>query len=117
MKIRLNKQTLQQMDPRVREVVEVWKARYRKAFISVENRQSFFPREDARITMLNLATGVQQKERAAGEFAGYTRLSPTAEVPLPVGVVAVVEEFFCGTPYLTIYQGAVNLGGVMVSKA
>lgn len=106
MRIRLNQKVLADMDPRVREIVVEWRNRYRKSFISVENRTSFFAREDMKVTMINLATGVRQDERVAGEFAGYTHLSPTAEIPLKPGIVAVVREFFCGTPYLTIYQGS-----------
>jgi len=56
----------------------------------------------------NLATHVQVHARAAGEFAGMTKLSPTAEIPLPVGVVAVEEGYFLGHPFLTIYQGGVK---------
>jgi hypothetical protein len=106
MKVRLNKAVLSEMDSQVREVVAAWKARYGKAFISVENRPSFYTSEDARVTMLNLFSGVSQTAQAAGAFAGATKLSPCAEVPLPSGTVAIVEEFFCGTPYLTIYQSS-----------
>jgi hypothetical protein len=106
MKVRLNKQTLAQMPEAVRSIVAEWKARTRRTFISVENVQQFYPGEDAKVTMLNLTTGVSQYARAAGEWAGMTRLSPTAAVPLPVGIVAIVTEIFLGQHYLTIYQGS-----------
>ena len=105
MKLRLNKQTLSQMPTQVREIVTEWKARHNKAFITVENTNGFYPSEDAKVSMINLLTEKQQTARVAGEFAGMTPLSPTAKVPLTEGMVAVVTGFFCGHPYLNIYQG------------
>jgi hypothetical protein len=106
MKIKLNKQTLADMPEPVRNLVAEWKERYRKAHISVENVTGFYAPEDATVTMLNLTSGDEATARAAGEFAGYTKLSPTAKIPLPVGCVAVVKYFFCGHPMLTVYQGS-----------
>jgi hypothetical protein len=107
MKVRISKQSLSQMPEQVREIVEAWRSRYHKAYISVENRPSFIAAEDSRVTLINLQTGRSGTERVAGEFAGMTRLSPCAEIPLPVGVVAVEESFFCGVPFLTLHQGSV----------
>lgn len=106
MKIRINKNTLADMPDAVRAIVQTWKAQYGKAFVSVENREGFFPNEDARVTLLDLRSGATASAQAAGAFAGYTKLSPGAEVPLPVGVVAIEQGFFCGVPFLAIYQGA-----------
>jgi hypothetical protein len=106
MKVRLNKQTLASMDSRVRNIVSEWKAETRRNFISVENRQSFGVPENARVTMLNLSTGAAASAQAAGDFAGYTNLSPCATIPLPIGVVAIVREIFLGQHFLTIYQGS-----------
>jgi len=94
------------MDPQVREIIQRWRDRYHKAFFSVEQRTSFWAPEDAHVTKINLLTQATASAQAAGEFAGLTQLSPTAEIPLPVGMVAVVEEFFCGVPCLTLYQGS-----------
>ena len=105
MRVRTNKALLDQMPVAVRTAVATWHARYRKRFISVENATSFCPSEDSHVTLFNLTTGVQGSARTAGEFAGMTRLSPCDPIPLPVGVVAVETGFFCGTPFLTIWQG------------
>jgi hypothetical protein len=104
MKVRLNKTVMAQMDSRVGEIVSEWKARFGKAFISVEHRQYFYANEDARVTMINLATDAKASAQASGDFAGKTNLSPTAAIPLADGVVAIEQGFFCGVPYLTIYQ-------------
>lgn len=106
MKVRLNKATLQQMPAQVREIVTAWREKYGKATISVENTQGFYASEDARVTLLNLGTGRTATAQAAGEFAGMTRLSPCDVINLPVGVVAIEQGFFCGTPFLTVWQGA-----------
>lgn len=105
MKIRISKKVLDEMDPRVREIVQEWRIRHHRAFIEVESCSSFYSPEDAHVKMINLFTGAQQIEQAAGEFAGFTRLSPSSAIPLPIGVVAVVEYFFIGDPQLAIYQG------------
>jgi len=116
MKVRINKKLLADMPIEVRVLVNEWRAKYGKSFISVEHCETFCPDEDARVTVINLATGASQTERVAGEFAGMTRLSPTAEIPLPVGVVAVETGFFCGTPWLTIHQGSrKQIGSEVVS--
>jgi hypothetical protein len=106
MRIRLNKTTLSQMPEAVRQIVTEWQARYRKATISVENHPGFYASEDAKVTMINLGTGRAATAQAAGEFAGMTRLSPCDVIPLPVGVVAIEQGFFCGTPFLTVHQGS-----------
>lgn len=92
-------------DP-VRAIVTDWKARSRKAFVSVENVTGFFASEDARVTLINLATGKEASTQAAGEFAGMTALSPTDRIPLAPGIVAVETGFFCGHPFCNIYQGS-----------
>jgi hypothetical protein len=104
-KINLNKKVLGQMDERVATLVSEWAARYHKRAISVQDRDSLYVPEDARVTLLNLATGASGQAQAAGDFAGMTSLSPNARVPLPVGVVAVVTGFFCGVPFCEITQG------------
>jgi hypothetical protein len=106
MKLRLNKKVLSEMPQEVRELVLAWKEKYHKSKISVENVTQFYAREDAKITIINLLTGMSQTERVAGEFAGMTKLSPTATVPLPENCVAVVTGIFCGMPWLTLYQGS-----------
>ena len=112
MKLRLNKPALAQMQADVRALVIDWKERYNKAFITVENTDGFYADEDAKVTMINLLTEKTVSAHVAGEFAGYTKLSPTAKIPLQEGVVAVVTGFFCGHPYLNIYQGgAKQIGG------
>lgn len=106
MRVRLNKTTLSQMPEQVRAIVLAWRNRYRKTMISVTNTTGFYAAEDAHVTLINLGTGVSAHAQAAGEFAGFTRLSPADLIPLPVGVVAVEEGFFCGTPVLTVWQGS-----------
>lgn len=105
MKVRLNKTTLAAMPKPVRGIVEEWRGRYGKAFISVQDKPTFYAWEDSRVTMINLLTGASGTARAAGEFAGWTNLSPTAAIPLPRGVVAVEQGFYCGVPFLTVWQG------------
>lgn len=105
MKIRLNKKVLAEMPRPVRVLVEDWRNRWHKSFISVVNRNEVPCQEDAKVTVINLLSGKAQTERVAGEFAGMTRLSPTADIPLPEGCVAVVTGIFLGHPWLTIYQG------------
>lgn len=106
MKVRLNKQVLAEMPEPVRALVLDWKNRHRKSFISVVNTTKLCLQEDAKVTLINLLSGRQQTERVAGEFAGMTRLSPTADLTLSEGMVAVVTGFFCGHPWLTIYQAS-----------
>src|SRR3990167_9028351 len=98
MKVRLNKRVFSDMDSQVATLVKTWAARYRKVHIRVVTTTTFYPGEDAHVTIVNLTSGAQQHERVAGEFAGLTRLSPTSEISLPYGCVAVVTGFFCGTP-------------------
>lgn len=105
MKVRLNKKTLSEMPEAVRAIVSDWKTHYGKAFISVENRTSFFVGEDSRVTLLNLIDGSAASAQAAGDFAGMTQLSPNAQIPLVPGVVAIEQGFFCGLPYLNLFQG------------
>ena len=88
----------------VRALVLDWKAKWHKSFVSVVNTNKFCPGEDAKVTIINLLSGEQQTERIAGEFAGFTKLSPCDDIPLPDGCVAVCSGFFCGHPWLTIYQ-------------
>lgn len=108
MKIRLNKSTLSEMPAVVANLVSAWKAQYGKAFISVENVTQFYPSEDARVTLFDLASGKSASATAAGDFAGYTNLSPNAPIPLMPGIVAVETGFFCGMPFLNLYQGSVK---------
>lgn len=105
MKLRLNKKTLAEMPTPVRALVQDWRDKWHKSFISVCTRSEVPMQEDAKITVINLLANTQQTERVAGEFAGMTKLSPTDNLPLPHGCVAVVSGFFCGHPWLTIYQG------------
>jgi hypothetical protein len=120
-KVRINKQLLADMPPQVRNIVTNWKARHRKSFINVNEAKQILPPEDATVTMINLATGAQKEQRVAGEFAGFTHLSPTAIIPLPPGCVCVCHGFFLGVPWLSIYQnggqiktGPLKLSGIMV---
>ena len=113
MKVRLNKKVLKNMPEPVRNLVKDWKAKYRKSFISVENRNSFFVPENAHITVLNLLSGKSANARGAGDFAGHDGLRPTEEVPLPYGTVAVVEEIFLGKPMLTVYQSSANKNNLL----
>lgn len=106
MKLRLNKKVLAEMPAPVRSLVIEWRDRWHKSFISVVNAPVLCLHEDAKVTVVNLLTEQQQTERVAGEFAGMTRLSPTAELRLTEGMVAVVSGFFCGHPWLTIYQAS-----------
>ena len=106
MKLRLNKRTLADMPPPVRTLVTEWRNRWHKTHISVCTRTEFCPGEDAKVVMINLLTGVAVQQRVAGEWAGMTRLSPTDNIPLPEGCVAVVTGIFLGHPWLTVYQGA-----------
>lgn len=117
MKINLNKAVLKQMDERVAAIVSEWAARYHKRSISVQDRDFLYVPEDARVTLLNLATGASGQAQAAGDFAGMTSLSPCARVPLPVGVVAVVTGFFCGVPFLEIVQGTGTPSRILASGA
>jgi hypothetical protein len=106
MKIRLNKESLSQMDERVRAIVADWKNQYRKSFITVENCDGFYADEDAKVTLINILTNKIVSAQVAGDFAGCTKLSPTAKIPVNIGVVAIVTGFFLGRPYLNIYQGS-----------
>ena len=103
-KLRINKSTLAAMPAPVRSIVQEWQGQYRKAFVRVRRAASFIAGESARVTVINLSTGAGQREVVAGEFAGFTRLSPTASIPLPADCVAVETGFFCGEPYLYIHQ-------------
>lgn len=121
MKVRITKQLLADMPEQVRRIVVEWKARHHKAFINVNDAKQLLPPEDASVTMINLTTGAQKEQRVAGEFAGYTRLSPTAIVPLPPGCVCVCTGFFLGHAWLSIYQNGeqiktppLKLSGIMV---
>lgn len=121
MKVRITKQLLADMPHQVRAIVADWKASHRKAFINVNNCKQLCPPEDAKVVIINLATGASQTERVAGEFAGMTRLSPTAIIPLPPGCVCVCTGFFLGHAWLSIYQNGeqlktppLKLSGVMV---
>jgi hypothetical protein len=104
MKIRLNKKVLADMPDLVRENVLRWREKYKKVTIQIENCTSFYTREDELIHMINILTGVQVGARTAGEYAGLTRLSPVDQIDLEPEVVAVCTGFFCGVPYLKIYQ-------------
>lgn len=111
MKLRLNKKVLAEMPAPVRSLVMEWRDRWHKSFISVVNRSDVPMQEDAKVTVINLLTGSHRTERVAGEFAGTTRISPTANLNLPEGCVAVVTGIFLGHPWLTIYQaGNCELG-------
>ena len=113
MKLRLNKQVLAQMPPPVRALVVEWRNRWHKTCISVCTRTEVPAEEDAKVTLINLLTDRQQTERVAGEWAGMTRLSPTANIPLPEHCVAVVTGIFLGHPWLTIYQGKPGVVGAI----
>jgi len=106
MKLRLNKKVLAEMPAPVRSLVIEWRDRWHKSFILVVNRTDVPMQEDAKVTVVNLLTEAQQTERVAGEFAGMTRISPTANLVLPAGCVAVVTGIFLGHPWLTIYQAS-----------
>jgi hypothetical protein len=106
LKTRITKQLLQDMPEQVRALVTAWADQYHKRFIRVESAESFYSAEDAHITLVNLLTGASGSARCAGEWAGFTELSPTAAIPLPVGVVAVEDYIFCGHPMLTVWQGS-----------
>lgn len=106
MKHRITKGFLAQLPAEVAQQVFLWKAQYKKAFVSIEDRANVYAQEDAQYTAFNTATGKSMSVQAAGEFAGHTKLSPTAEIPLPVGCVLVASGFFCGLPWMTIYHNA-----------
>jgi len=88
----------------VRQVVQEWALKHRRRQIAVEWRDSVFVHEDARYTVLNLLNGASQTERAAGEYAGMTRLSPTSEIPVVNGCVVIEDRIFLGQYFLTVYQ-------------
>lgn len=92
------------MPEQVRAIVGAWRDQYRKNFISVETVEGFYADEDSKVTMINLLTDATQSAQAAGDFAGHTKLSPCAKIPLAEGVVAVVTGFFLGHPYCYVYQ-------------
>jgi len=94
------------MPDQVRALVTEWRDRWHKACISVKTVTEFHADEDAKVTVFNLLTGASKSARVAGEFAGMTSLSPCATIPLPEGCVAVASGFFCGHPWLTVYQGS-----------
>ena len=94
------------MPDQVREIVAAWKAQYRRAFISVENRETFSAGEDSRVVLINLDSGKTAGSQVAGSFSGMTQLSPTANIPLAPGVVAVETGFFLGVPFLSVFQYA-----------
>lgn len=104
MKYKLNKANLSKIPGPVRDLVAEWKARYRKSTISVERCTKVYVQEDARYTAFSPDLSASQTERAAGEWAGMTRLSPTAEITLPSGCTLVATGFFCGVPWLTLYH-------------
>lgn len=104
-KVRINAANLAAMDSRVADHVREWKAKHLRSFVYVKDSPTIYFREDSDFTLINLLTGIQQHERAAGEWAGMTRLGCNTEMPLPKGVVAIEESIFMGHHYLTIYQG------------
>ena len=113
MKLTLNRNLLKQMPAQVGDAVKEWATQYHKRTISVNCVKTFSPGEDAKVTMVNLLTNASQTEHAAGEFAGLTRLSPCATIPLPYGCMAVVTGFYCGTPYLELYTSAEQKPGAV----
>jgi hypothetical protein len=108
MKVRLNKNVLSDMPEPVRVIVQEWRDRYRKVHVSVVNCDRFMPSEDSKVAVINLFTGNSLTVRTAGDFAGMTKLSPCAVVPLPEGCVAVETGFFMGQPWLSIYQSGLT---------
>ena len=112
-RIRINKALLADMPEQVRNLVMDWKNQYGKAFVRVERCASFCAEESSRVTMISLANGKSQREVVAGEFAGMTRLSPTAQIPVPEGCTAVETGFFCGEPFLVIHQHGIKAGKVV----
>lgn len=103
-KVRINKSFLASIPEPLRSIVAEWKLQYRKAKITVTRCDQFYASEDARITAISLLTGAEVSVRAAGEFAGLTKLSPTARIPVVPGVLFIERGFFCGVPFLTIYE-------------
>ena len=106
MKLRLNRAVMDQMPAELRAMVSAWRAQYGRAFISVENRDGFTADEDSRVTLINLDTKKTASAQVAGDFSGMTQLSPTANIPLAPGVVAVETGFFLGVPFLNVFQYA-----------
>lgn len=114
MKYKLNKANLAKIPGPIRKMVEGWRLLYRKSTISVERCTKVYVQEDARYTAFSLDLSVSQTERAAGEWAGLTRLSPTAEIALPPGCTLVATGFFCGVPWLTLYHNdSPDLAGLL----
>lgn len=104
MKVNLNKQTYTAMDPQVAGVVKAWSTKYHKRSIRVEIKNTVYVREDARYTAINLVTKTKASGQAAGEWSGLGDFMCNQELKIPQDCVIIMTEFFCGTPFLTVYQ-------------
>ena len=105
-KINLNKKVLDALPFAIRLNVTLWKERYKKRSIYVEQTDKVFVREDAHYTAYSPDTTSSKSVRASGEYAGMTVLSPTETIVLPDGCTIIEEDLFLGTPFLTIYHNS-----------
>jgi hypothetical protein len=105
-KVNINKKLLEQLPYAIRLNVTLWKERYKKRSIQVEQTNKVYVREDAHYTAYSPDTTTSQSIQASGEYAGLTKLSPTAVIDIPDGCTVVEEDIFCGTPFLNIYHNS-----------
>jgi len=104
MKVRINAAVLSQLPPVLREIVEKFRKEKRKSHFNIEYRRKVFCQEDATYTAFSPDLSKKVVQRAAGEWAGMTRLSPTAEINLPPGGTIVETGYFLGVPFLNIFH-------------
>ena len=103
MKIRINKSLLSRLPAPIAAIVSEFRDRSHKTHISGDRRSSFYVTEDATYTAFG-PDGKSMTIRAGGEWAGVTALMPGHLCPLPQGCVIVEQGFFCGVPYLNVYE-------------
>ena len=104
MKIRINRQTLAQLPPPLREQVAAFRSSERSASFSVEYRRKVFCQEDATYRAFSPDFAISRTAQAAGEHTPGGQLSPTAEIELPDGCTVVEVRTFLGKRFLTVYH-------------
>ena len=104
MKLSISTKNLAGLPAPLAEKIREWGARYRKRQFSVSYATKVNCREDARYTAFSADFSRAVSQKAAGEFAGMTPLSPTAVIEIPSGSTVVEEDIFLGCPSLTVFH-------------
>lgn len=102
----INKKFLFDLPKPVSERILAWTQKHRKRFCYVEYADRIQCREDAHYTAYSADFSREVQQQAGGEFSGMTRLSPIAIIEIPVNHTVIEEYYFCGTPYITIYNNS-----------